>query len=70
VGHAAADPAVDGLAHEGVIPKAKAALMASVKWRREKPVEVRMVMVDAFKNETAVTLAHCGQKNTRSKPGI
>jgi hypothetical protein len=69
VGHAAADPVVDGLAHEGVIPKAKEALMASVKWRREKPEEVRTVMVDAFK-KTAVTLAHCGPKNTRTKPGI
>jgi hypothetical protein len=51
VGHAAADPVVDGLAHEGVVPKAKAALMASVKWRREKPVWVRAVMVDAFKTK-------------------
>jgi hypothetical protein len=51
VGHAAADPVVDGLAHEGVIPKAKAALMASVRWRREKPVWVRAVMVDAFKTK-------------------
>jgi hypothetical protein len=51
VGHAAVDPVVDGLAHEGVIPKAKAALMASVKWRREKPVWVRAVMADAFKTK-------------------
>jgi anti-sigma regulatory factor (Ser/Thr protein kinase) len=51
VGHAAADPLVDGLAHEGVIPNAKAALMASVKWRREKPVRLRAVMADAFKTK-------------------
>jgi anti-sigma regulatory factor (Ser/Thr protein kinase) len=49
VGHAATDPVVDGLAHEGVIPKAKEALMASVKWRREKPNEVRTVMAIALK---------------------
>jgi hypothetical protein len=51
VGHAAADPVVEGLAHEGVIPKAKAALMASVKWRREKPVWVRAVMADSLKTK-------------------
>jgi hypothetical protein len=51
VGQTAADPVVDGLAHEGAIPKAKAALMASVKWRREKTEEVRAVITDAFKTK-------------------
>jgi hypothetical protein len=51
VGHAAVDPVVDGEAHEGVIPKAITALMASVQWRREKPVWVRAVMAEPFKTK-------------------
>jgi hypothetical protein len=40
-----------GLAHDGVSPKAKATPKAWAKWRREKPEEVRTVMVDAFKTK-------------------
>jgi hypothetical protein len=51
VGHAAVDPVVDGVAHEGAIPKYKAAPRAWAKWRREKPVGVRAVMAEPFKTK-------------------
>jgi hypothetical protein len=41
----------EGLAHDGVMAKAKAAPTAWATRRREKPEEVRAIMADAFKTK-------------------